>query len=147
MNFKEAFEEMKKGSDIKLPSWKGFWKWNDEKKTIMMHCKDGKVINVFDTEQYEYTLQHLASDEFIIATEENCPLKGGKIGLDFNAAMGYAFKGFKVSYRHEDFDGAGYYLEMDKDGFLELKKTNDKDCVYIPYKTDYESKDWYIMED
>ena len=83
MNFKEAFKEMRKGNDIKLPSWKGFWKWNDEKKTIMMHCKDGKVINVFDTEQYEYTLQHLASDEFIIATEENCPLKGGKIGLDF----------------------------------------------------------------
>ena len=149
MNFKEAFKKIKKGNDVKLPSWKGFWRWDDEKKTIMMHCKDGKVINVFDTEQYEYTLQHLASDEFIIATEENCPLKGGKIGLDFNAAMGYVFKGFKVSYRHEDFDGAGYYVEMDKDSFLELKKTNDKDYVkyYIPYKTDYESKDWYIMED
>lgn len=165
MNFKEAFEEMKKGNDVKLPGWKGFWRWDNKKKTIMMYCKNGKIVNVFDTEQYEYTLQNLASDEFIIATEENCPLKGGKIRLDFNTAMEYAFRGFKVSYHHEDFDkagyyvqrnkdedfefgGAGYYVRTSKDCFLELKKNSeDYSRFYVPCKTDYESTEWYILED
>ena len=29
MNFKQALEEMKKGNKVKLPSWGGYWCWDD----------------------------------------------------------------------------------------------------------------------
>lgn len=31
MTFKEAFEAMKKGAKVKLPSWGGYWYWDDDK--------------------------------------------------------------------------------------------------------------------
>ena len=37
MRFAEAFEQMKAGNPVKLPSWGGYWAWDEEKQTIMMH--------------------------------------------------------------------------------------------------------------
>lgn len=39
MIFKEAFEAMKHGAKVKLPGWNGYWCWDDEKQTIMIHCR------------------------------------------------------------------------------------------------------------
>ena len=39
MNFKEAFKLMKQGAKVKLPGWNGYWCWDDEKHTIMIHCR------------------------------------------------------------------------------------------------------------
>ena len=39
MNFKDAFELMKKGHKVKLPSWGGYWFWDTEKETVMMQCR------------------------------------------------------------------------------------------------------------
>lgn len=39
MTFKEAFEAMKHGAKVKLPGWNGYWCWDDEKQTIMIHCR------------------------------------------------------------------------------------------------------------
>ena len=39
MNFKDAFELMKKGHKVKLPSWGGYWYWDAEKETVMMQCR------------------------------------------------------------------------------------------------------------
>ena len=41
MKFEEALKAMKHGSKVKLPSWGGYWCWNPEKETIIMHTKDG----------------------------------------------------------------------------------------------------------
>lgn len=30
MKFKEAFKEMKSGIPVKLPSWGGYWWWDEE---------------------------------------------------------------------------------------------------------------------
>ena len=35
MEFKKAFELLKQGKKVKLPSWKGYWKWEDN--TIKMY--------------------------------------------------------------------------------------------------------------
>lgn len=51
MNFGQAFEAMKQGEKVKLPSWGGYWAW--ESNSIMMHTKDGQVINLLDTERPE----------------------------------------------------------------------------------------------
>ena len=39
MKFKEAFEEMKSGIPVKLPSWAGYWWWDEESQTILMYTK------------------------------------------------------------------------------------------------------------
>ena len=39
MKFKEAFKEMKSGLAVKLPSWAGYWWWDEEAQTILMYTK------------------------------------------------------------------------------------------------------------
>ena len=85
MNFGQAFELMKQGVKVKLPNWAGYWAW--ENGTIMMHCKDGSVINLLETEQAEYTFANMASDEFMIADETNTPVLGGKARMSFGDAL------------------------------------------------------------
>lgn len=85
MNFGQAFELMKQGVKVKLPNWAGYWAW--ENGTIMMHCKGGEVIDLRDTERPEYTFANMASDEFIVADEENTPVLGGKARMSFGDAL------------------------------------------------------------
>ena len=40
MKFLEALQNMKNGIPMKLPSWGGYWCWDAEKETIMMHCRE-----------------------------------------------------------------------------------------------------------
>lgn len=35
MLFREAFKEMKSGIPVKLPSWAGYWWWDEEAQTIL----------------------------------------------------------------------------------------------------------------
>ena len=50
MIFKEVLEVMKKGAKVKLPSWGGYWYWDDDKKTIIMHTRDGEELDIRQTE-------------------------------------------------------------------------------------------------
>ena len=54
MNFKQTFEAMKNGAKVKLPSWGGYWCWDGQ--TILMHTKDGAVLDIRDTQVVEYTM-------------------------------------------------------------------------------------------
>lgn len=62
MVFGKALEAMKIGYKVKLPSWSGYWYWDAEKETVMMHTKDGEEIDIRDTKQVEYTLKNIARD-------------------------------------------------------------------------------------
>ena len=48
MKFKEAFEEMKSGIPVKLPSWAGYWWRDEESQTILMYTKDGGCLQWLD---------------------------------------------------------------------------------------------------
>lgn len=85
MNFREAFEHMKRGGKVKLPTWGGFWAW--ENGTIMMHTKDGEEIDLRNTDRPEYTFSNMASDEWMIADEENTPILGGTARMSFGDAL------------------------------------------------------------
>ena len=43
MKFEQALKEMKRGISMKLPSWGGYWCWDEEKQTIIVHTKDNQV--------------------------------------------------------------------------------------------------------
>lgn len=50
MKFKEALKEMKKGIPMKLPSWGGYWYWDEEAQTIIMYTKDNKRLDIRETQ-------------------------------------------------------------------------------------------------
>ena len=96
MNFSEAWKVLKEGKRVKLPTWSGYWEIDKESNRIMMHCKDGVAIPLFETQKEEYTIENIASTDWIEATEENCPLLGGRLHLSVEDALRYAMRGCKM---------------------------------------------------
>lgn len=116
MQFKEALESMiEKGAKVKLPAWGGYWCWDEEKQTVMMHCRpkdtdegQGPVIDIRDTQRVQYTLENVCSDKWIIADEKNCPVLGGVATFDFQTAFKYLKRGLtltRLGWKKESFMG------------------------------------------
>ena len=70
MNFEKAFEAMKNGAKVKLPSWAGYWAWDGERQSIMMHCRpqdtdkgQGTILDIRETQRVEYTIKNILSDD------------------------------------------------------------------------------------
>ena len=97
MIFAEALKLMKQGYKVKLPSWGGYWLWDQEKETVIMHTKDGNDLDIRETQRVEYTLENVLSDEWQIADEMNCPQLGGEATFSFGFAIKYLRRGLKVA--------------------------------------------------
>ena len=117
MNFNQAFEAMKQGEKVKLPSWGGYWCWDAEKETIMMHCitKDadagqGPVLDIRETQRVEYTLRDILSDEWVVADETNTPVLGGMATFTFGEAIKYLKRGMKV--KRKGWNGKNQHIEL-----------------------------------
>nr|DAJ56095.1 MAG TPA: Protein of unknown function (DUF2829) [Caudoviricetes sp.] len=110
MIFKEIFKHMKNGAKVKLPSWGGYWYWDAEKETIMMHTKDGKLMDIRETEAVEYTTSNICSDEWQIADETNCPQLGGEATFSFSDAIRYLKRGLKVA--RKGWNGKKQYIQL-----------------------------------
>ena len=65
MKFNEAYVLMRQGKKIKLPEWKGFWAWKNN--TIMLHCGDGVVMDIRETDDVSYTFGFICREDWIIA--------------------------------------------------------------------------------
>ena len=129
MKFAEAFKAMKQGSKIKLPSWGGYWCWDPENETIMMHCRpqdtdkgQGPVLDIRETQRVEYTLQNILSDDWQIADEINTPVLGGEATFSFSDAIKYLKRGMKVA--RKGWNGKGMYLFLCFPASIEPKASN-----------------------
>lgn len=69
MTFREAWFELLNGKKITKPNWSGYWVW--ENNTIMMHCKDGKILDIRLTDNVAYTFSFIASDDWQIFEEKS----------------------------------------------------------------------------
>lgn len=102
MKFSDAFKTMKAGIPVKLPSWGGYWYWDEEKKTIMMKCRKidsetGKdLLDIRETQRVEYTIENILSDEWEVAEKWKTPVLGGEAMFDFGTAIKYMKRGIKV---------------------------------------------------
>lgn len=116
MQFDVALKLMKEGQKVKLPSWGGFWAWDEEKQTILMHCRKqdsdtGKeILDIRETRRVEYTLRNIISGDWIVATEENTPLLGGEATFGFDAAIKYLKRGIRV--KRKGWNGKQQYIEL-----------------------------------
>ena len=117
MYFKEAFELMKHGEKVKLPSWGGYWCWDPEKETIMMHCRpqdvdkgQDPVMDIRETQRVEYTLKNIMSDDWQIADEINTPVLGGEATFSFGDAIKYMKRGLRV--KRKGWNGKNQYIQL-----------------------------------
>jgi hypothetical protein len=82
MNFNEVFELLKQGKLVKLRNWAGYWKWEQSPAgdmSIMMYCKDGKILDIRESERVDYTISNILDDSWEVATGLNCALLRGEI--------------------------------------------------------------------
>ena len=110
MKFKEALKVMQEGTKVKLPSWGGYWYWDADKQTIMMHTKDGKELDIRETQVVEYTTLNICSDEWVIADQNNCPQLGGEAAFSFGEAIKYIKRGMRV--KRKGWNGKNQYIEL-----------------------------------
>ena len=112
MKFTEALENMKRGIPMKLPSWGGYWCWDDEAQTIIMYTKDNECLDIRDTQRVEYTLLNVLSDEWVSANGENCSILGGTPTFSFGDAIKYMKRGLKV--KRQGWNGKNQHIELAK---------------------------------
>lgn len=110
MKFDEALKEMKIGIPMKLPSWGGYWCWDEENQTIIMYTKDNKRMDIRETERVEYTIQNMLSDEWISANGDNTTILGGVPTFSFGEAIKYMKRGMKV--KRKGWNGKMQYIEL-----------------------------------
>lgn len=160
MVFKEVLEVMKKGAKVKLPSWGGYWYWDDDKKTIIMHTRDGEELDIRQTDRPEYTFSNVASDEWQVADEKNCPELGGVATFSFGDAIKYLKRGLKVS--RKGWNGKGMYLFLaDGEDLTSCLSEGDFECAssvcmktaqnticvgWLASQADMLSEDWTFFE-
>ena len=102
---------------MKLPSWGGYWLWDEEKQTIMMHCRPqdsdegiGEILDIRETKRVEYTLLNILSDEWIYADGRNCTILGGTPTFGFGEAIKYMKRGLKV--KRAGWNGKTQHIEL-----------------------------------
>ena len=162
MKFSEAFKMMKQGIGVKLPSWGGYWWWDEESKTILMYTKDGGCMDIRETQVVDYTLQNIMSDEWIPANGQNCPILGGRAIFGFSEAIKYLKHGMKVA--REGWNGKGMYLFRspklgcqiyseytgkeinDLQEFIVMKTADDNLVPWLASQTDMLAEDWIFAE-
>ena len=110
MNFEKTLTAMKSGAKVKLPSWGGYWYWDPNQKTIIMHTKDGKELDVRETELVDYTALNIASEDWIIAFPNNCQELGGEATFSFGYAIKYLKRGMKVA--RKGWNGKKQYIQL-----------------------------------
>ena len=170
MKFKQALEEMKKGIPMKLPSWGGYWCWDDEKQTIIMYTKDNQRLDIRETHRVEYTLQNILSEEWIPADGNNCPILGGELKMSFGVALELLKKGVKVA--REGWNGKGLFVVYQKaypqgipcnkqtaeawglkegdlfkcEPYLQINTVDGSHAMWVPSIRDCLANDWVIVE-
>lgn len=110
MLFRKAFELMKQGKKLKLPSWAGYWYWSKDKQTIIIHTKDGVDMDIRETQIPDYTFSNIASDEWTLADSKNCPELGGEATFSFGDAIKYLKRGMKVA--RKGWNGKKQYIQL-----------------------------------
>lgn len=122
MEFKKALELMKQGMKMKLPSWGGYWFYDNEKETIIIHTKDSKELDIRETVRVEYTALNICSNDWVIADKNNCPELGGIATFGFDEAIKYLKRGLKV--KRKGWNGKDQYIELATN--VSFKTPNDE---------------------
>lgn len=124
MQFKVAFEEMKKGHKVALPEWEGYWLWDADKKTIIIHTKEGEVLDFRSTPDFEFTLSFTFRDDWrffdkphAVETEERDPYWWEEVDFvpESHPVLRRGDSGEDVEALQTGLRNAGYNIKVDGD--------------------------------
>lgn len=166
MKFADAFREMRSGNKVKLPTWGGYWYWDTEKETIIMHLRTGDEVDIRESTIMSYTMENICSEEWLIANEENCPELGGTEAFDFGTASKYLAKGYRLTRKAWDGKGLSVVCKEsypDPDGiphdkqtseawriqeaeYLQIRTADGSQTKWVPFIRDCLAEDWYFAD-
>lgn len=67
MKFQDIYRiHLMQGKAISLPEWSGYWTWSEAEKTILMHLRDGSILDFRDTNDLDYSLQYTFRDDWVV---------------------------------------------------------------------------------
>lgn len=69
MNFASAIFSLMRGHKVKRHHWTGYWLYDKDLKTVVMHLHDGREIDIRDTKDALYTLSNCAADDWEVVTD------------------------------------------------------------------------------
>ena len=166
MKFIDALELLKQGKKIKLPSWSGYWVKEDD--TVKMYCKDGRVLDIRESEDVFYTLSNIASEDWKLAEDEEIHLdvhtftfgeaiRRLKAGQKV-ARKGWNGKGMFVVYRTgypegipankntADAIGIPEGTLFKVGPYLQMKCVDGSFQMWLASQSDMLAEDWFIVE-
>ena len=69
MDFRHAWFHLLNGKRVRLSHWAGYWEWKNN--TIMIHTREGEVLDIRDTDNVAYTFSNIATNDWEVAEEES----------------------------------------------------------------------------
>ena len=167
MEFRKALEALKAGYKVKLPSWAGYWQKDGD--TVKMHCKDGRVLDIRETEDVFYTLAFIASDEWEVVGECNIDLNIQTVR--FGEALRLLKQGKRMTRR--GWNGKGLSVVYQKgypqgipcnkqtaeawgmnegdlfkcEPYLQISTVDGSHAMWVPSIRDCMADDWVIADD
>ncbi len=167
MEFRKALEALKAGYKVKLPSWAGYWQKDGD--TVKMHCKDGRVLDIRETEDVFYTLAFIASDEWEVVGECNIDLNIQTVR--FGEALRLLKQGKRMTRR--GWNGKGLSVVYQKgypqgipcnkqtaeawgmnegdlfkcEPYLQISTVDGSHAMWVPSIRDCLADDWVIADD
>lgn len=167
MEFRKALEALKAGYKVKLPSWAGYWQKDGD--TVKMHCKDGRVLDIRETEDVFYTLAFIASDEWEVVGECNIDLNiqtvrfGEALRLlkqgKRMTRLGWNGKGLSVVYQKGYPQGIPCNKQTAEawgmnegdlfkcEPYLQISTVDGSHAMWVPSIRDCLADDWVIADD
>lgn len=106
LKFEQAYELLKRGDSVRLPEWVGYWKWEND--TIMMHCKDGRVLDIREMENTDYTIGNILRNDWETVEDVPCDESLNIRHFAFGEAIRKLKAGKKVA--RKGWNGKGMYL-------------------------------------
>lgn len=166
MNFGKALEALKAGYQVKLPSWVGYWQKDGD--TIIMHGKDGKVLDIRETKDVFYTLANIASNEWEVVGE--CTIDLNIHTFRFGEALRLLKQGKRVT--RKGWNGKGLSVVYQKgypqgipcnkqtaeawgmkegdlfkcEPYLQISTIDGSHAMWVPSIRDCLADDWEVVE-
>lgn len=166
MNFQKAYEALKQGAMIKCPEWAGYWKWEDN--SIKMYCKDGRVLDIWETEDVDYTMRSILRDDWEI-------VEGEVKDLEIQTfTFGEAIRRLKVGQKvaRKGWNGKGMFVVYQKgypngipcnkqtaeawginegdifvcNPYLQIRCVDGSHSMWVPSINDCLATDWIVAE-
>lgn len=122
-----------------------------------MYTKDGGCLDIRETQNVEYTLQNILSDEWVYADSRNCPILGGEAIKYLKIGMKVARKGWNgkkqyiqiatgISYKTADNEIVNCEHDAIGNNAIAFAGTSGVQMGWLASQADMLADDWIFAE-